>query len=245
MRIEPIARRKVYELVADRLLQEITEHRLKPGDTLPPERVLAEAYAVGRSSVREALRILESKGLIVATGRSTFTVAGRANPLDQSLSLLMAMNGGDLWELFEVRRILEVEAAGLAAMRRTEADLAEMEAAIQEMVEGLGSQERYASGDLRFHLAVAQATHNRIASHMMQAIRAVLHRTLMWIYLVPGSPERSNADHRRIAEAIRARDADAARARMRGHLARVEAESREARKQPAGPEGPAAGRVVS
>ena len=106
---EPIERKKVYELVAERLVQEITDRRLTPGDELPRERELAEVYRVGRSSVREALRMLESKGLIASPGSGRLVVAEYANPLNHSLALLLEMHDGDLQELFEVRRILEVE----------------------------------------------------------------------------------------------------------------------------------------
>src|ERR687887_2161099 len=126
---EPIERKKVYELVADRLVQEISDGRLNPGDELPRERHLAEAYRVGRSSVREALRMLESRGLIASPGGGRLVVADYANPLNQSLALLLRMHDGDLGELFEVRRILEVETAGLAAQRRSDADLGAMRAA--------------------------------------------------------------------------------------------------------------------
>ena len=117
---EPIERKKVYELIAERLVQEISDRRLTPGDELPRERELAEVYRVGRSSVREALRMLESKGLIASPGSGRLVVAEYANPLNHSLALLLEMHDGDLQELFEVRRILEVESAGLAALRRTD-----------------------------------------------------------------------------------------------------------------------------
>ncbi|HEY3208919.1 MAG TPA: FadR/GntR family transcriptional regulator [Actinomycetota bacterium] len=224
---EPIERRKVYEQVAERLLTEIADRRLKPGDRLPPERVLAEAYRVGRSSVREALRMLESRGLIRSMGHGAFKVADYGNPLNQSLGLLLSLRDGDLLELYEVRRIMEVEAAGLAAARRTEEDLARMRSAIDEMVLGLSSRERYIGADVDFHLAIARATGNRIASHMMDAVRDVMRRALSSIYSIPGSPERSTEQHRRIFKAISAGEPDEARKQMREHLLRVEGEIRD------------------
>ena len=221
---EPIERKKVYELVAERLVQEISDRRLNPGDELPRERHLAQAYQVGRSSVREALRMLESRGLIASPGGGRLVVADYANPLNQSLSLLLRMHDGDQRELFEVRRILEVESAGLAALRRTEQDLAAMRGALARMRQGLASAERYVGGDVGFHLAIAAATHNRMATHMMQAIRDVLHRALLGIYRIPGSPERSLVQHGEILEAIAAGRSELARQRMRQHLLRVEAE---------------------
>jgi GntR family transcriptional regulator, transcriptional repressor for pyruvate dehydrogenase complex len=219
---EPIERKKVYELVAERLVQEISDRRLNPGDELPRERQLAEAYRVGRSSVREALRMLESRGLIAAPGGGRLVVADYTNPLNQSLALLLRLHDGDLRELFEVRRILEVESAGLAALRRTDQDLEAMRAALRSMRQGLRSAERYVGGDVHFHLAVAAATHNRMATYVMQAIRDVLHRALLSIYHIPGSPQRSIGQHDQILAAITDRRAELAREQMRRHLLRVE-----------------------
>ncbi len=224
----PIVRRKLYELVAERVLEDVAGGRLKPGDSLPTERLLAEQYAVGRSSIREALRTLESRGVIESVGHGVFVVARNRNPLNQSLALLVATRDGDMRELFEVRKILEVETAGLAAERRTEEDMHRMTSALEEMRRGMGSRERYVGGDIQFHMAVVEATRNRIASHMMQAIRDIMRRALVSIYEVPGSPQRSAEQHAAIFDAVAAGRPDEARARMREHILRVEHEIGEA-----------------
>lgn len=223
-RFGPIERRKVYELVADRLLEEIAGRRLKPGDPIPAERQLAETLSVGRSSIREALRMLESRGLIVSVGHGAFTVAEYGNPLNASLALLVEMSDGDLHELFEVRRVLEVEMAGLAAERRTEGDLERMRAAIDAMDQGIDSADRYIAGDLEFHQAVVAATGNRIARSMMEAIRDVMGRALHSVYRIPGSPEKSLQQHRDILDAVVAGRPDEARELVQEHLERVERE---------------------
>lgn len=220
----PIERRKVYELVADRLVEEISARRLTPGDPIPAERQLAEALSVGRSSIREALRMLESRGLIASVGHGAFTVAEYGNPLNVSLALLVEMTDGDLHELFEIRRVLEVEMAGLAAERRTEADIDRMRAAIDAMDEGIDSADRYIAGDLEFHQAVVAATGNRIARSMMEAIRDVMRRALHSVYRIPGSPEKSLQQHRDILDAVVAGRPDEARDLVREHLERVERE---------------------
>jgi DNA-binding FadR family transcriptional regulator len=109
----PIERRKVYEQVSERLEAELGT-TLKAGDALPPERELAERYGVGRSSVREALRMLESRGLIESRGSGTFVVAAWRNPFQEPLSVVVAGEDVDRAQLFEVRRLLEAEAAALA-----------------------------------------------------------------------------------------------------------------------------------
>lgn len=219
---QPIERRNTYELVAESLLALISERRLKPGDTLPTERELMQHYGVGRSSVREALRMLESRGLITASGTGAFAVADFRNPLNDSLSLLLAVEESSLRELFQVRRILEGEAVALATEARDEEHVERMRAATELMREGLSSQEEYINADLAFHLTVAEATQNRLILHLMHAIRDQLHRALGSIYNIPGSPERSVDDHERIIDAVARRQASEARSRMHEHLSRVE-----------------------
>jgi len=214
---EPIERQKVYELIAENLLAQIAGRRLKPGEALPPERELTQRYQAGRSSVREALRMLESKGLIEPVGNGSFAVANFRNPLNNSLKLLLSLDEANMREIY---------AAALAAERRSGADIEEMDAAIADMAAGLesGSADAYIDADLHFHLAIAQASGNRLVLHSMHALRDLIRRALMSIYLIPSSPERSLEQHRLIRAAIVAQDAERARDEMRAHLVRVEAD---------------------
>jgi len=218
----PIARQKTYELVAERLLALISSRHLGPGDPVPSERDLVDLYRVGRSSVREALRMLESQGVIRSGANGSFRVAEFGSTLNSSLEFLLSVEAADVGELFETRRILEGEAAALAASRRMKRQLAEMAQAIDEMEAGLGSEERFITADLRFHLLVAQATRNRVLLHLMDAIRALLQRSLASSYHIPGSPDRAIDMHRLILEAIEQRRPEEARQRMQEHVARVE-----------------------
>lgn len=228
--VEPIARRKTYELVAERLVAMIGEGTLRPGDTLATERELTERFAVGRSSVREALRMLESQGVIRAAGGGSLVVAEAQNPLNSSLRLLFALDERTgLHDLFELRRILECEAAALAAERKRPEDLAEMDAATEEMAAALadsGRADGFIDADLRFHLALAEATGNRLVVHSMHAVRDVLRRALLTVYRIPQSPESAVGEHRKIRAAIAAGDTDRSREEMRAHLDRVELDVR-------------------
>jgi GntR family transcriptional repressor for pyruvate dehydrogenase complex len=224
---EPIAKRKTYELIADQLLGEIGT-RLQPGDPLPTERELTASFKVGRSSVREGLRMLESKGVIESVGNGTFVVSELRSPLNRSLELLLSLEEGNLRELYELRRMLEGEAAGLAAARRSDEDLTTMAEAIEDMAKGLDDRDTYAAADVRFHVAVAAATGNRVALHAMHANRDLLERALEQVYGIPGSAARSLEQHRQILAAVAAGDAAEARGRMRTHLTRVEREIHDA-----------------
>jgi DNA-binding FadR family transcriptional regulator len=219
---EPISRQKTYEIVAERLLGLISSRHLGPGDAVPAERELVELYGVGRSSIREALRMLESKGLIKSGGNGSFTVAEFGNTLNNSLDFLLSIDEADYGELFEVRRILEGEAAALAASRRRDEDVVEMAAEIAAMEEGLGSEEGFITADLRFHLTIAKASGNRLIAHLMDAIRSLLQRSLSSAYHIPGSPEGAVVLHRLILEAITAGRPEEARQRMQEHVSRVE-----------------------
>jgi GntR family transcriptional repressor for pyruvate dehydrogenase complex len=219
---QPISRQKTYELVAERLLSLISSRHLGPGDTVPSERELVQLYGVGRSSVREALRMLESKGVIRSGGNGSFAVAEFVNPLNHSLDFLLSVDEADYSELFEVRRILEGEAAALAASRRSETHVSRMDTEISAMEAGLDSEEGFITADLRFHLTVAEASGNRLIVHLMNAIRALLQRSLSSSYHIPGSPEGAIELHRLILEAIAARRPEEARQRMQEHVSRVE-----------------------
>lgn len=228
MSYQPLERRKVYEQIAEQLLGQISQRHLKPGDALPPERELTEQFKVGRSSIREALRMLESQGVIRGANGGAFVVANAANPLNSSLRLVFTLDDrAGLHDLFELRRIIDCEAAALAAERRQGAHLDEMDAAIAEMEASLGADaggDRFIDADLRFHLAVADATGNRMLLHSMEAVRDVVRRALLTVYLIPQSPESAVVEHRAVRAAIAVGDAERARGAMRHHLTRVESD---------------------
>jgi len=219
---EPVSRQKTYEIVAERLLALISSRRLGPGDALPSERELVQLYRVGRSSVREALRMLESKGVIKSGGNGSFTVAEFGNALNNSLDFLLSVDEANYAELFEVRRILEGEAAALAASRRDEDDLGRIGAEIEAMEAGLDSEDGFITADLRFHLTIAEASGNRLIEHLMEAIRTLLQRSLSSAYHIPGSPEGAVVLHGLILDAISAGHPEEARQRMQEHVSRVE-----------------------
>ena len=223
---QPVERRKVYEMIADEILRQIRTHRLSPGDHIPRERELTASFQVGRSSIREAMRMLESQGVIKAGPGASFVVAEASSPLNNSLRLLSMLDGATgLRDLYELRLIIDCESAAFAAERRTQADIAEMDGAIEDMSAALDKDsgpEAFIEADVRFHLAVAGATSNRMILLCMQAIREVVQEGLMTVYLVPGSPENAVTEHRVIRDMIAARDAGRARQEMRAHLSRVE-----------------------
>ncbi len=201
---EPISRQKTYEIVAERLLGLISSRHLGPGDAIPSERELVQLYRI-RSG-----------------GNGSFTVAQFGNPLNNSLDFLLSVDEANYGELFEVRRILEGEAAALAASRHRDEDVVRMAAEIEAMEAALDSEEGFIAADLRFHLTLAEASGNRLIAHLMDAIRSLLQRSLSSAYHIPGSPEGAVVLHGLILEAIAARRPEEARQRMQEHVSRVE-----------------------
>ena len=205
----------------------VTSQTLVAGDPFPVEREIATAYSVGRSTVREALRILESQGVITATPGGSFTVAEAGQPLHRSLRLVMALaTEPSIADLFELRRILDCAAAELAAHRRQPRDLEQMQAAVDAMVSSLEDDDaqRFIDADLRFHIAVADATGNSLVRHTLDAIRDVLHDALLEIFRIPGSAESAIQEHRAILAAIQSGNGTESSIAARIHLDRVEAD---------------------
>ena len=126
--------RKLYEEITARLLEQISEGTLKPGDRLPPERTMAEDYGVSRTAVREALRSMEMMGVVESrVGEGTYIRTPSFADVVDPFSMVVAQSGRLGSELIEVRLILETEVAGLAARRRTEEQLAALEGTLEDM----------------------------------------------------------------------------------------------------------------
>lgn len=229
LNIRPIRTKKLYEEVTEELKRMIREGELKPGDRLASVKELAEAFNVGRSAVREALSALQAMGLIeMRQGEGTFVRNYDPAALVQPIASAMLMNREDIRAFLEVRKILEVGAVGLAASRRTADDLVRMEAALREMEESLSAADDLGeAADVRFHLAIAQATKNRILIKLMNTIADTMQETMresrrLWLYAEEATAERLYREHVRIYEAIRDQDAPLAQQRMLAHLVKVE-----------------------
>ncbi len=219
-------RERLYEQVADHIDGLISDGRLQVGDRLPPERELAERLGVARGVVREAVKLLSVKGLVtVEPGRGTFVVDEGADSITDHINRLSRMGRLTLDELNEVRRILEVEIASLAAQRARPQDVADLWSAFDAMESHLDEPEEYITADQSFHLALARATQNQMFSLLIGVIVDALQESRRMIFQVSGAPARGQTWHRRIAEAIENEDPQAAAEAMRRHLAQIETDS--------------------
>jgi GntR family transcriptional repressor for pyruvate dehydrogenase complex len=217
--------------VTDRLERLIRERRLQPGDRLPSERELAAQTGVSRTVIRDAVRSLAAKGLLeVKAGSGTLIKAPPAETVTASVTAFIQGHQLDLdyARIHEVRRVLEIEIAGLAAERRTDDDLFALHGWLREMTTAQADITAFAHTDVAFHKALAEATHNALFVILLDSIATILYRVRELGTQLPGAADRAIAHHTAILSAIEAGDAHAARGAMHAHLLDSEAIFREA-----------------
>ena len=208
-------------LVASSISREIAQGRLRSGDRLPTEQALATIFGVSRNVVREAIAKLRSEGRVWSQqGRGAF-VADTTNPTVLSIDHDALQKGDAFQSLFELRRILEVHAAALAARRRSKDDLARMQDALATMTASPYGSVQWLKKDLEFHTAIARATRN---AYIVQFIGFVSEKVRDSILVAGGShasDEMARAtlvEHERLLVAVKAGDPAGAQEAMRVHL---------------------------
>jgi GntR family transcriptional repressor for pyruvate dehydrogenase complex len=201
--------------------QLIERGRLRPGDRLPAERTLAAQIGVSRPSVRAGLHALAAMGVVRSRhGSGTYIPAGPPSLGSEPLSFLAALHGVTRDEMYEARRILETEAAGLAAVRASAEQLASLAEEVAGLFASMGEPQLFLVHDINFHRSVAEAAGNAIVASLVGMVSALYYERRR--VLVARASDRDLRDaaeaHRRIYKAIRARDPEAARNAMRHHL---------------------------
>jgi GntR family transcriptional repressor for pyruvate dehydrogenase complex len=217
--LEPAPRISLSEAVLDRLLASIREGTLQPGQRLPTEANLSAMLGVGRSSVREALRVLVFMGVIESKpGRGSIVTLGPERPvlLDKQA---FALHRSAMLDLYEVRCILEGGAAALAAERATSGDMAVLDRTAKAVERRVLAQSSYFQENVQFHLAIAQASHNNV---LFESLKRLLGQVREFRKRLTDSiqdlPARDVAEHRAILAAIRARNGRRAQALMTRHI---------------------------
>lgn len=228
MELQPIKTRKIYEEIVEQIKSLLTEGNLNPGEKLPSEREMADALGVSRASVREALTALEAMGVLeVRPGEGTFVARVSDKDTIEALALIWSVERNSLAELMQVRRILEGEAAALAAQHATPQDLLNMERLLENMKATAEKREQGVDFDLYFHFAIGRATHNRVLYRLINTLDKMMHHTFLHdrqeMYASPGVAQRIINEHEAVLQAIRNRDPEAARRGMLNHLDHVEA----------------------
>lgn len=217
--LRPLQRPRLYEQVVDQIQAWIAQNGLEVGDRLPPERELASRLGVSRATVSQALVAMEVVGMVsVRHGDGVVLVepAGSAKVVNA-----LRRHAQQLPEIIEAREALETKLAALAAGRRTESDLAAMDEALAFMERDIASGGRGVEADERFHAAVTAAGHSPLLARLMAEISDLIRETRISSLSQPDRPVNSLRGHRKIADAIRAGDAEAAALAMQEHVAMV------------------------
>jgi GntR family transcriptional repressor for pyruvate dehydrogenase complex len=218
---EQARRGRLRDRAADQLLEMVVSGGLEPGERLPPERELCERLGVSRTVVREALNLLEARGLIsIEHGRGAVVSGGNTDAVRDALEVVLRVRPKVLWELLEMRAILEVGISGLAAERATEEDTDAMRVQLERMAALIDVPEGYVDADVEFHALLARAARNGVLLTMLEPIVDLLRASRrVSASRRPGSTLRALGEHEEILRRVEAGDAGGARREMRAHLA--------------------------
>jgi len=219
--LEPIEQKTTTELIAQRLVTLLSKGVLKPGDRLPPERELAQQLHVGRTTVREALKLLTLCGLLEAKrGDGTYVRQEFTSFLAYQIEWPVLLSVHEVDMIVEVREGLEVKAARLAAERATPGEIEKI-AVFRRLLEIEGRDiERETDLDLEFHHAIANASHNELLCRLMLSLQDILRQYVALSNQMTDRLETTVAEHQAVYDAIAARDPIAAERAMMDHLAR-------------------------
>lgn len=227
MTTKRIQTKKIYEEVTDALVNRIKNGELKPGDRLDSVEQMAKSFDVSRSAVREALSGMRAMGLIVMRqGEGTFVAEFDATNFTLPMNAGLFMQKEDIREIYEVRKILEVGAAKSAALYHKPEDLIPLQEAIEAMQKDKSDGEIGEEADMRFHMAIAKATHNDVLIHLMGSVSEVMLSVLKETRQILVYTEKKTVslieEHQAIYEAIKERAPEKAYAHMLAHLTNVE-----------------------
>lgn len=214
--LRPVARPRLYEVIVEQLCSYIADNSMTPGDRLPAERDLAEKLGVSRASLSQALVALEVQGVLsVRHGDGAILVRP---PTEEGAIRALREHADRIPDIIDAREALEVKLAGLAAARRTDADMAGIDAAIATMETEVEAGDRGVAGDEMFHEALTNAAHSSLLAKLMHEISGLIRETRIESLSQEGRPRASLDGHRRIAEAVRRQDAGEASRAMADHI---------------------------
>lgn len=216
---------KSSQRLAHVLAQPILSGEVRQGDRLPNEQEMMALYGAGRPTVREALRLLETRGLIVLkTGPGGGPIVRRPpkGSLSEALSLVLQIEGASFADVSDARGALEPMIARRAAERITDAQLKELDETIREMRASPGSQDVFAAQNQRFHLLVAEAAQSVVLDVFVSTLKTIADGVRVGVQYSPRKQAAIADAHEAITDALRARDPDRAEQAMRDHLAEAE-----------------------
>ncbi len=208
--------------IVQQIKTSIFDGKLMPGDRLPSEKELTEQFGVSRTTVRDALRVLESQGLInikVGAGGGAFISPPSSEPISQVVNDMLRLTRVSTRELVEARLVIETSIVTYAADRATPEDLEAMRQAIAEAKAArLAGEARFTPYSVNFHVALAKAAKNQVLLFTVNTFRSAFYETLEKLMPDEGMSERAIEDHQQLLDAIAAHDVERALQVMREHL---------------------------
>ncbi len=216
--------------IASQLENMIADGNLQPGERLPAERVLAERLGVSRPSLREAIKKLSSKGLVISRqGGGTYVQQSLDKGMVDPLMSILQKHPESRFDVLEVRHALDGQAAYYAALRATHDDRDRIRRAFDHMIdlhEGNNNPMDEARADAEFHISITEASHNVVLLHVTRSLFAVLQNTIKHnldkLYVIPRVFEPLTQQHEALMQAVIQGDPEAARLAAQEHLVFVE-----------------------
>ncbi len=219
-----VRKTRLFEGVAQQIQRLIADGKLKTGDLLPPERELAERFGVSRSSVRDAIRTLELVGLVVPRqGEGTVIADVSPEAVVRPIASVLGRKRELIGELLDIRRMIEPALAARAAVRASPEEIARLEDILRRQHEKTLKGEPAVEEDAEFHYQIALAARNSVVRRVIDVLMRLLRETRARSLQTHGRAQRSLAGHRRILDAIKRHDADAAERAVRRHVEEIEA----------------------
>jgi GntR family transcriptional repressor for pyruvate dehydrogenase complex len=212
---------KTAVIVAQRIMRDVVRRGVKAGDLLPPENTMLELYGAGRGTLREALRLLESQGVISikpGPGGGPVLLVPDASHLADTIVLLMELKGAPFRSIAEVRVAMEPMICALAAEHISEESLDELQQTIKQMRENLEEEYLFLEANKRFHDIIAWSSGNVLFGYLVESLLEIMDGTVIGVDYPPSRRIGMLKAHEEIFEALSIRDSQASRIRMREHV---------------------------
>lgn len=209
---------RLAQVIANHIRDRIIEGALGEGAKLPTESELIRTYSVSRSTIREAMKTLQAENIVeIRHGLGSY-VASNTGITNDPLGLSFADQSRLLLDLMEVRILMEPNIAAMAAQRRTNEEVTQLEHILHQMVEKHRNGKDYHNTDYQFHITVAQCTHNGVLARIFPVVFEAVERGYVQTAHLEGSFSRAIDYHRRILDAIRDSNSEEARCLMQLHI---------------------------
>ena len=218
--MKPIERVPIVGQVVTNIQELLTERNLKPGDKIPTEKELYEMFGVGRSTVREALRMLQAKGLVeIIQGRGAFVAEKSDDPQISAVNWFKTLSD-KVADFMEVRIAVEPLCTRLAIQRASRQEIANIEMAYNLLVQSVESKDplKLASYDEAFHMEIARTTHNELLINIQIAIKECFLETRVKSFTIPERVMGVINPHKNILNAFYTKDPEAGYNAMLHHL---------------------------